>query len=110
VTGSALVPYRENTANAVAVANATKLFRSFFGRNPSPEEIVDLCFPNKPEPGLVVGKIVGIMYRTKYDSKPFWHEFGEESGNRPLLVVTSDGSQFYPLRGAYRFTARGFID
>lgn len=88
---------------------AAKLFKSFHGRAPDDNEIVAVELPSH-EIGLVIGEVDGIMYKTKEDDKPFLHRFGEKSGNRPLLVVTSDGTQAFILKGGYRFTSRGFID
>lgn len=92
------------------IEQAEQLFRGFFGRKPTDSEIVQVCFPDRPETCLVIGELDGLMYKTKYDAKPFMHRMGEESGDRPLLVVSSDGRQLYVLRGAYRFTSRGFVD
>jgi hypothetical protein len=92
------------------VEKADRLFRSFFGRAPNDREIINLTFPASPQTCLVIGEVDGLMYRTKYDSKPFFHRMGEKTGNRPLLVVTADGDQFYALKGAYKFTKRGFED
>lgn len=92
------------------IEQADRLFRGFFGRAPSDGELIQVSFPARPETCLVIGELDAVMYKTKYDSKPFMHRMGEESGDRPLLVVSSDGRQLYALRGAYRFTSRGFVD
>lgn len=89
---------------------AEKLFESFHGRKPGPADIVEITFPAEPEICLVIGELDRLSYYTKEDKDPFMHKMGEVSGNRPLLVCTSDGKQIYILKGGYRFTSRGFID
>lgn len=96
---------------------AEKLFYSFHGRMPRDGEIQLLTLRGTDAHGdnhiidvsnvLEVGTLIGLIYKTKEEAKPFIHRF--ESTNRPLLFVTSDGLQVYILKGVYRFTDRGFI-
>ncbi len=60
--------------------------------------------------GLVVGKLLGVMYATTRDGKKekYCHEFREKS--RPLLVASHDGSRIGIVGGRYEFTERGIED
>ena len=90
----------------MSVVKAQQLFRKFFGRDAEDDEIADIA-TKEPETVLVIGELDGIIYRSETDDKPFIHRF--KSSDRPLLCVSSDGRQIYVLKGAYRFTERGFV-
>lgn len=86
-------------------AQAIKLFRDFFARDPRPHEIVDLV-PHQTV-ALRIGTIDSIGYRIDGERIPNIHFFSRT--DRPLLFVSSDGRQLYSVRGRYRFTDRGFV-
>jgi hypothetical protein len=87
-------------------SQAVRLFRHFFDREPCEDEIVQVA-TRKPEDALVIGELDSLIYRTEGETKPMFHRF--KKTDRPLLLVSSDGRQIYVLKGAYRFTERGFI-
>ncbi len=87
---------------------AEKLFRAFQGRAARHDEIVEI--KAMPTVALVVGELDGLIYRAvDHDTgktKGHIHRFNKQ--NRPVLLVSFDGSQAYILAGGYRFTDRGF--
>lgn len=87
---------------------AERLFHAFQGRDPRRDEIVEI--KAKPTVALVVGELDGLIYRAVDDDtgkmKGHIHRFNKQ--NRPVLLVSFDGSQAYILAGGYRFTKRGF--
>lgn len=89
----------------MSIDQAARLFRDFHDREPKPDELLTVA-PEKDDT-LVVGDLVGVIYKVKGQEKPFIHKF--KANARPRLLVSSDGRQIYVLRGAYRFTERGFI-
>lgn len=90
----------------MSLTQAERLFRHFFDRDPTKDEIVTVA-TKSPEDALVIGELDGIIYRSETDDKPLIHRF--KSSDRPLLLVSSDGRQIYILKGGYRFTERGFV-
>lgn len=85
---------------------AADLFQRFHNRAPAKADIVTVSFPETE--ALRVGELVALVYKTSEHKRPFFHRFNAK--RRPLLFVSSDGTQIYTLKGAYRFTARGFVD
>lgn len=85
---------------------AADLFRRFHGY--APQRPSDTPIISVPETESVfVGELVAVVYKTREHKRPFFHRFAVKS--RPLLLVSSDGTQAFIVRGRYRFTARGFI-
>ena len=60
--------------------------------------------------GLVVGKLLGVMYSTTRDGvrENYKHVFARNS--RPLLIAKHDGTQLGIVGGQYRFTDAGIED
>jgi hypothetical protein len=87
-------------------AQAARLFYKFHGVEPRESDILAVEIVGE-KICLVVGYAVGILYQS-LGGELFDHRFKESA--RPLLVVTSDGTQTFMLKGAYRFTDRGFLD
>lgn len=85
---------------------ASKLFKSFHGREADANEIVDIN-GQMPATCLLVGEMDGIIYRTAEEPKGHIHRFTKTS--RPLVWVTADGRQMFITGGKYRFTDRGFM-
>lgn len=85
-------------------SQAARLFRHFFDREPDEGEIVTVA-TGKPEASLVIGELEGIVYNT--GDERYEHRF--KKSDRPLLLVSFDGRQIYVLKGAYRFTEKGFV-
>jgi hypothetical protein len=94
-------------AYARELDQADDLLNSFAGR--SAREV--LAVKKTPiKAGLVVGKLLGVMYATTRDGQKekYCHEFRPSS--QPLLVANHDGSQIEIVGGQYRFTERGIED
>lgn len=89
----------------MSVAQAEKLFRSFFDREPQDNEVARV--KSDDDIAIVIGEQVGVLYQLAGEDKPMLHRF--RKSDRPLLLVSSDGRQIYTLKGAYRFTKRGFV-
>jgi len=90
----------------MSTVRAQQLFRRFFKRDAEDDEVFDIVL-NEPETVLVVGELDGLIYRSETDKQPLIHRF--KKSDRPLLLVSFDGRRIYVLRGAYRFTERGFV-
>lgn len=86
---------------------AIRLYREFTGMDP---EFVDTVELPVHDTGMIIGQCDGVLYTTVRDGKreSYIHEFKKKA--RPILAVSSDGSQLYLLMGAYRFTDRGIVD
>lgn len=91
------------------LAQAAALFQGFFDRVPVRGDVVQVA-PQPAEIGVRIGRVTHLGYLPEYDvdndNAPFIHKFTK---NRPLLVISYDGSQAYILMGGYRFTERGFV-
>lgn len=60
--------------------------------------------------GLVIGKMLGVMYSTTRDGvrENYCHEFAKKS--QPLLIASHDGKQIGIVGGRYQFTDAGIED
>lgn len=94
--------------NNARLADAADLYQRFTGHDP--KTVLTVPKPVIPNEGLVIGKVLGIMYETVRDGvrEKYKHEFAARS--RPLFVVSHDGKQLIMLGGAYDFTERGIVD
>lgn len=94
-------------AYAAELDQADDLLNSFAGR--SAREVLSIKEPPIRR-GLVVGKLLGVMYATTRDGKKekYCHEFKSQS--QPLLVANHDGSRIGIVGGRYEFTERGIVD
>jgi hypothetical protein len=86
------------------LTTAYKLFRAFHKRGARKGEIREL--QSQSTVALEVGEIIRIDYVDKGENVHRFHLF--RKSNRPVLFVSSDGSQAYILAGGYRFNAKGF--
>jgi hypothetical protein len=68
-------------------------------------EVPDTC-----EIGVVIGTLDALCYTTTRDGRTerYVHEF--KAKDRPLFVVSPDGSQILIVGGNYDFTERGIVD
>lgn len=88
------------------LAKAKALFKSFHERPAGRGELA--CLKQAaPEYALEVGRLYGIMYKTKETKEPYLHKFNVAKGAR--VFVSYDGTQIYIVGGGYGFTDRGFI-
>ena len=69
--------------------------------------VVDLGFPFQSTTALVIGELDAVAYRPTVKGDAFFHRF--QKNNRPLLLVSFDGSQIFVSQGRYKFTDRGFL-
>lgn len=86
---------------------ARKRFARFHGRQPQADEIGTIKLPGRGIDAFKVGALGGIIYETP-DGQTYIHRIKKTS--RPLLYVSSDGSQIFTLKGSVKFTERGFVD
>lgn len=89
--------------SATAAANR---FRRFHNRAPQADEIGVLKLKGAVDVAKI-GALAGIIYETP-DGQTYIHRIKKPS--RPLLYVSSDGSQIFTLKGSVKFTERGFVD
>jgi len=94
-------------AYARELDEADERLAGFSGR--TSKEILKVQAP-QIRAGLVVGKLLGVMYSTKRDGvrENYKHEFAKNS--QPLLIASHDGKQIGIVGGQYRFTDAGIED
>lgn len=65
-----------------------------------------------PRAGVKLGKLVALAYETRKDGeRAIWeHDFGEEGGKRPDLVMDVDNDRLHIVGGDYRVEDAGIID
>jgi len=92
---------------AAELDEADERLAGFSGR--SSKEILKVQAP-QIRAGLVVGKLLGVMYATTRDGvhERYKHEFRKNS--QPLLFASHDGKQIGIVGGQYRFTNAGIED
>jgi hypothetical protein len=74
------------------------------------DQVVRMPAPICPRELVAIGPCDGVLYSTvrDYQEERYIHEFKKKA--RPLLCVSTDGSEIWLLGGAYHFTARGIVD
>lgn len=90
------------------IEQAADLYERFSGHDAV--EIGTVSVPPMPKVGVAIGEIDGILYSTIRDGKleKYIHKF--RKSDRPLFVVSPDGSVLYLVGGSYDFTERGIVD
>lgn len=73
------------------------------------EEVSRHDVPPQLERGIAIGTLVSVVYRTsKGGEDAEWeHEFGEDGGDPPLLVLDQRTGELHIVGGTYRVTTRG---
>ncbi len=94
------------TKNNPYIKRGKKLIESFTGEKAEIYGRVKL--PPPPKIGLVIGRLVGVIYEADREKVNYIHRFRKTS--RPLLVTSHDGKQLYMIGGSYNFTDRGIVD
>lgn len=89
------------------IKRAIDLYEEFSGNEAKYVDTLDIWVP---EVALKIGFLDGVIYTTNRDGKTekYIHEFKKHS--RPLLAVSSDGTQLVVIGGSYQFTDRGIED
>lgn len=69
-------------------------------------------FPKPPKVATKLGTLHAVTYETVKDGeKALWeHEFGEEGGDKPDLVVDPTNQQLHIVGGDYTVEPRGIVD
>jgi hypothetical protein len=90
------------------IAQAKRLYEKFTGH--TADECGSVKVPKVPPVGVCIGDIDGVLYTTVRDGKveKYIHKF--RAKDKPLFVVSPDGTQLWLIGGAYDFTERGIID
>lgn len=91
--------------------NAIKTYEGFHWGD-SPDKFVQKKVSKPPKVGVKLGKLVSVAYEThKNGEKAVWeHEFGEEGGKRPDLVMDADTKKLHIVGGSYDVRDEGIID
>ena len=78
----------------------------------APDRIVKRKVSRAPKVAVKLGKLVSVAYEThKNGEHAVWeHEFGEEGGKRPDLVMDADTEKLHIVGGSYTVTDAGIID
>lgn len=98
-------PKNYDTENLVRARDLYERFTGHPGKT-----LMTVPKPVIPNEGLVIGKVLGIMYETVRDGRreKYRHLFAARS--RPLFVVSHDGKQLLMIGGSFDFTERGIVD
>ncbi len=76
------------------------------------DKVVRRKFSKVPRVGVKLGKIESIAYAThKGGERATWeHDFGEEGGKRPDLVMDVDNERLHIVGGDYKVGPEGIVD
>lgn len=76
------------------------------------EKLVKKDMSPVPTVGVKLGKLDAVVYSThKNGERATWeHEFGEEGGRRPDLVMDVDNKRLHIVGGDYNVEPRGIVD
>lgn len=90
---------------------AAKFYRDFHWGD-EPDGFVTAEFPKPPRVATKLGTLHAVTYETVKDGeKALWeHEFGEEGGEKPDLIVDPDNQQLHIVGGDYTVEPRGIVD
>lgn len=114
---TAALPVHKNPSRVPVVTrtqrlkNAVKSYESFhWGDKPS--KLIAKKVSKAPKVGVKLGKLVSVAYEThKNGEHAVWeHEFGEEGGKRPDLVMDADNKRLHIVGGSYDVRPEGIVD
>jgi hypothetical protein len=90
------------------IDQARDLYERFSGHDAV--EIGSVQVQPMPKVGVAIGEVDGILYSTVRDGvlEKYIHKFRKK--DRPLFVVSPDGTMLYLIGGNYDFTERGIVD
>lgn len=106
------VPPSSRALQSRAIRNqidqAKDLYERFSGHDAM--ELGSVQVPAMPAVGVAIGEIDGILYSAVRDGQleKYIHRFRKK--DRPIFVVSPDGSMLYLIGGSYDFTERGIVD
>lgn len=91
--------------------NAVDAYEGFHWGD-EPTKFVAKKISKAPKVGVKLGKLVSVAYEThKNGEHAVWeHEFGEEGGKRPDLVMDADNKRLHIVGGSYDVRPEGIID
>lgn len=102
---------RVSRSSARRLDRALEFYRDFhWGEEPS--RIVKRKIPKPPRVAVKLGKLDSVVYSTRKDgeSATWEHEFGEEGGKKPDLVMDMDNKKLHIIGGTYDVQPAGIID
>lgn len=78
----------------------------------APRKTVKRKASKRPKVGVKLGKLHSVAYETHKDGEDaVWeHEFGEEGGKKPDLVMDIDNDKLHIVGGSYKVEGRGIVD
>lgn len=87
----------------------------FVGGNQDVTQILETAGIDTSKDLIVVGECQYIIYTTdkdfdNFEEKDYQHEFGEESGELPVLVFDALNLQLYLTGGAYEVKREGIVN
>lgn len=93
------------------VDDAMQFYESFHWGTPA-NRLVKRRIPKTPKVGVKLGKVHSITYETvKNGERALWeHEFGEEGGKRPDLVMDQASKRLFFVGGSYDVQPEGIRD
>jgi hypothetical protein len=101
-------------ANDAAYKKALKMYERFFGGD-RPAEVIAVEAPRgTPKYLVALGESREVTYKpadhTSKKGPEFFHHFGEEGGDRPLLVTDATGKYLGYVGGSWYITPEGIRD
>lgn len=93
------------------IDRAEEFFKQFHWGD-EPKRLRRAHIPKAPKVGVKLGQIFAIAYETHKDGeRAIWeHEFGEEGGKKPDLVMDVDTKKLHIVGGDYDVRPEGIVD
>lgn len=101
----------ERVPQSERLKRAVESYESFHWGD-KPTKFLHKKISKTPRVGVKLGKLVSVAYEThKNGEHAVWeHEFGEEGGKRPDLVMDADNKRLHIVGGSYDVRPEGIID
>jgi hypothetical protein len=97
--------------NSEKLANAVALYKEFHWGDDA-DKFVERKMSKAPKLAVKLGKLISVAYEThKGGEHATWeHEFGEEGGRKPDLVMDAKTKRLHIVGGDYDVKPEGIID
>lgn len=103
-------PARDSSSSA-RVEDALDFYKAFHWGDDS-DQVVRRKVSRPPRVGVRLGEVHAITYgTTKGGETALWeHEFGEEGGDKPDLVMDAENKRLHIVGGSYDVRPEGIVD
>lgn len=102
---------RNSARTAERLQDAADFYQEFHWGD-APDKTVRRKASKRPKVGVKLGTLHSVAYETHKDGEEaIWeHEFGEEGGDKPDLVMDVDNKKLHIVGGSYDVEDRGIVD